>query len=53
MHGDGVSSEESSGLMIMMIWYYAHKAIAQVLGNVTYAEVVVSSAGLAALSAQT
>lgn len=29
------------------------EAIAQVLGNVTYTEVVVSSAGLAALSAQT
>lgn len=28
----------------------AHKAMAQVLGNVTYTEVVVSSAGLAALS---
>lgn len=30
-----------------------HKAMAHVLGNVTYTEVVVNSAGLAALSAQT
>lgn len=30
-----------------------HKAVAHVLGNVTYTEVVVNSAGLAALSAQT
>lgn len=31
----------------------SRKAVARVLGNVTYTEVVVSSAGLAALSAQT
>lgn len=32
---------------------FNEQAMAQVLGNVTYTEVVVSSAGLAALSAQT
>lgn len=31
----------------------SHNAMAQVLGNVTYTEVVVSSTGLATLSAQT
>lgn len=35
------------------IIHKTYKVMAQVLGNVTYTEVVVSSAGLAALSAQT
>lgn len=53
MHGDEVEQRRIWHHLILMsndVMQDSHKAIAQVLGNITYTEVVVSSAGLAALS---